>query len=119
MNMKSLVLFLSVLMSTTLFAQKGEKWETLVIKSSTQCDMCKKTIEDGLSFSKGVRKVDVDYTAKLVSLEYNPKKTTPEEIRVALLNLGYDADEQRAPADKVEKLHGCCQPGNDDHHKKP
>lgn len=86
------------------------------IKTSAECDMCKKTIEKTLSFEKGVKKVECDIETKEVSVTYNPKKTSPEKIREAISKAGYDADEVKANNKAYQKLPECCKKGNKDHH---
>jgi len=85
-----------------------KKPETLKIKTSAVCDMCKDRIEKGLAFEKGVKKADLDVKTKIVTITYNPAKTTPDDLRKAISKLGYDAD--NVPADKVaySKLPACC-----------
>ena len=43
-----------------------------------------------------------------IKVEYNPKKTNPEEIKKKISSYGYDADDIKADLDAVAKLDGCC-----------
>jgi hypothetical protein len=43
-----------------------------------------------------------------IKVEYNPKKTNPEEIRKKISMYGYDADDVKADSVAVTKLDGCC-----------
>ena len=54
--------------------------------------MCKETIEKNMIYEKGVKKVVVDLEASAVNVEYDPRKNTPEDLRTALIDLGYGAD---------------------------
>ena len=87
---------------------QDKKQETVKIKTSAICDMCKDRIEKGLAFEKGVKKADLDVKTKIVTITYNPSKTTPDDLRKAVSKLGYDAD--NLPADKAAyaKLPACC-----------
>lgn len=92
-------------------AQKASELKEIVIKTSVTCDMCKETIEKALAFEKGVKKSNVDVKAKTVTVTYNPEKTSPEKIRMAISKAGYDADNVPADPKAVAKLEDCCKKG--------
>jgi mercuric ion binding protein len=81
------------------------------IKTSATCEMCKETIEKNLAFEKGVKKSVVDVDTKVVTVTYNPEKTTPEKIRIAISKIGYDADDVPADTKAYKKLDDCCKKG--------
>ena len=87
----------------------------LKVKTSSVCKMCKSTIEEALSYEKGVKKSDLDVKTKIVTVTYNPKKTTPEKIRLAISNAGYDADEVKANPKAYKNLSNCCKKENASH----
>jgi periplasmic mercuric ion binding protein len=73
------------------------------IKSTVECAMCKKNLETKLGKIKGIRKVTADYAAKEITVVYNSKKISLDEIKKAIAEIGYDADE--VPANnKLTKL---------------
>lgn len=112
---RSVAIFISLLfLSGSLFAQK-QKSDTLKVKASVVCGMCKDRIEQGMAFEKGVKDVVVNLDEKEVQVIFNPQKTNPAQIRKIISSLGYDADE--VPADPVayEKLPPCCKKGNEKH----
>jgi mercuric ion binding protein len=86
----------------------GGKNTEIKITTSAVCGQCKDRIEQGLAYEKGIKDVVLDVDTKIATVGYNPAKTTPENIRKAISNLGYDAD--TIPADKMayEKLPACC-----------
>src|SRR6476620_1293866 len=84
-------------------AQQSDLAE-IKIKTSATCDMCKETIEKSLAFEKGIKKSVVDVETKMVTVTYNPKKITPEQIRLAISKTGYDADNVTADAKAYRKL---------------
>ena len=96
-----------MLLCGTVFCQ-GKKTETLKVKTSAVCDMCKDRIEKGLAYEKGVKKSELDVKTKILTITYDPGKTSPDELRKAVSKLGYDAD--NLPADKAAyaKLPACC-----------
>lgn len=106
---------LFVLFSTTLKSQDNPKIAEIKIKTSAVCDMCKETLESNLVYEKGIKKSDLDVKTAVITVTYNPQKTTPEKIRVAISKIGYDADD--IPADKkaYDKLNSCCKKENTAH----
>ncbi len=112
-NLGILLLFVAVtLFSQGAFAKGGLK--TIIIKTSSECDMCKTTIEKGMAFTKGVKKATLNVKTKELTVEYNPNKTNPDQIRKAVAGLGYDADD--VPAEKIayDNLDSCCKKGAHD-----
>lgn len=104
-----LLLFLGFLTGSS-FA----KTDTLVVKSSVNCATCKKTIENSLRFEKGIKLSTVDVKSKTITVLYNPEKTTPEKIKIAITKLGYDADGMAADKKAYDNLENCCKVGGHD-----
>jgi copper chaperone CopZ len=105
----TIILFLA-LISQSSYAQSTT--EEIKIRTSAVCNMCKTTLEQNLALEKGIKRTSLDVSSKVLTVSYNPKKTTPEAIRKAITKLGYDADDQPADAKSYEKLDGCCKKGN-------
>lgn len=107
-------LFVAVLIvfSGNIYAQKkSSKTETVEIKSSVVCGMCEDRVKKDLAFEKGVRSVEVNLETKIITVEFNPKKTDKEKIKKAITKIGYDADEMLAEDKAYEKLPACCKKG--------
>ncbi|MFZ1332194.1 MAG: heavy-metal-associated domain-containing protein, partial [Flavobacteriales bacterium] len=81
--MKKLIILFLALLTINSYAQDAKKTEQLVIHTTTVCDMCKKTIEENMIYEKGVKSVVVDLEASAVNVVYDPKKNTPEDLRMA------------------------------------
>ena len=81
---------------------------TIVIKTSAQCESCKKRIENKMAFEKGIKKVTLDVDTKNLTLVYDKKKTSPEKLKTAVTKIGYDADEMKANEKAYKKLPACC-----------
>ncbi|MCE6993006.1 heavy-metal-associated domain-containing protein [Dyadobacter sp. CY323] len=96
------ILFLGL--STTFAADDKE----IKIKTSAICEMCKERIERNLGLSKGVKESNLNLKDKVVTVKYNPDKTTPEAIKMTIINTGYDADGQIANQKAHNKLPECC-----------
>ncbi|HEY6160680.1 MAG TPA: heavy metal-associated domain-containing protein [Bacteroidia bacterium] len=86
----------------------GQSRETVKIKTSAQCETCKANIEKALSFTKGVKSANLDVDTKVVTVEYDPSKTTIDKIRIAISKAGYDADDVKADPKAYSKLKECC-----------
>ncbi|KAL7858572.1 hypothetical protein AOLI_G00186740 [Acnodon oligacanthus] len=55
------------------------------------CNSCVQTIEDTMSQKKGVRSVQVSLASHQGTFEYDPLVTTPEELREAIEEMGFDS----------------------------
>lgn len=108
---KITLLTMALIVSNVAFSQKANKTETISIKTSSQCDMCKLTLEKAMAYEKGVKKSNLDVPTSVLTVEYNPTKTTPEKIKKAVTETGYDADELPANPAAYEKLNPCCKKG--------
>ena len=89
--------------------------ETVEIKTSANCGACKMTIEKALKEVEGVKKARLDLGNKVAYVTYNPDKVSEDEIRKAIVNAGYDADDMECNKDAHDALPGCCQKGADPH----
>ena len=111
--MKNLtVLFIAMFLTSSLLSA-GPKVETIKIKTSSQCDMCKERIEEALAFEKGVKSSELDLETKIVTVTYKAGKTTPGKIRTAISKVGYDADDVSAEMKAYGKLPACCKKPDD------
>lgn len=95
-----------------LSAQKA-KLDTVKIKTSAECDMCKTKLETELGRSKGVKSANLDLGTQVITVVYNSSKTNPGKLRTIIANIGYDADEVKANNRMQKKLPDCCQPSGD------
>lgn len=103
----ALILFVSL----GLKAAVKPKAETVTIQTSAICESCKKRIEKALLATPGVEEANLNTNTKKVKVKYDPIKTTPENIRTAIANTGYDADGIKKNAEAYNKLPHCCQGG--------
>ncbi len=94
------------------FAQKA-KLDTIQIKTSGQCEMCKERIERVMVYEKGVKNADYNLETATVTVIYNAQKTTPEKLRKAITVVGHDADDQLADPKAYAKLPTCCKKPQD------
>ncbi len=88
--------------------------KTIVISvPSVQCDECKDRIEKQLSHEEGVNKAVVDYKRKTCKVTYITDRTNPENIKAAIANAGYDADDVTSDPDAYKRLPICCKKPED------
>ena len=110
--MKKLLTFLIVvLMGMTVFAQKAET-QTITIQTNGTCEHCKKVMMENVPQWKGVEKCSYDLKTAKLTITYQPQKTSPETLRTAISQLGYDADNVKADAEARAKLPSCCTQAN-------
>ncbi len=112
--MKKIILFLFLALSATAFAQQAKTME-IKINTTIECDMCKKRVESGLAYEKGVKFSKVDVPTKTLTVTYNAAKTSPEKIKLAVSKMGYNADEIKADTAAYNQLPECCKAGGHEH----
>ena len=114
-TLKILILVNAMMVIEILPSNAASKSETLIVKTNIYCDHCKECsscsgkIEKDLGFDKGIKLVRLDEKAMTITITYNPKKTSPEEIRQTISKYGYDADDVKADPAAYSKLDECCQ----------
>lgn len=116
--MKKIQLMILLLVGVSAFSvaqvvRKGGL-ETATIKTPTvQCEECKKRIENYLSREEGVEKVTVDYKRRTTKVTYVADRTNYENVKTAIANAGYDADDVTANPESYKKLPTCCKKPED------
>ena len=100
--------------STLSFGQAKKFAQTVTIKTPTvQCESCKERIESYLKREEGVQKVVVDYKKKTTKVTFVNERTNIENIKTAIANAGYDADDVTADTEAYKKLPKCCKKPED------
>lgn len=108
--MKTLTtLFLALSLGTASAQEPTSDLAQLDIRTSSVCDMCEKTIEEGLIYEKGVKKADLDLSTNVIHVTYDPKRTDPDKLRTAVMKLGYYADDLPGDEKAYRNLPACCQ----------
>lgn len=101
-NILTTVLILTVV---TVFAKNIT--QTITVKG--QCGDCKERIETALDI-KGISYAEWNAESKELTVRYNDKKITEDEIHKIISELGYATDKLEANKSAESKLPGCCQP---------
>jgi len=83
--------------------------QTVKIKTSAICEMCKERIEKNLALTKGIEKSDLNLEDQSnITVVYNPDKIDVAKIKQVIAETGYDADDVKAIKRSYEKLPNCC-----------
>ena len=113
-NLTKIIVIVLILFSASAFSQKKDNIQTAVVKTKIYCDHCKQCETCGDKFNKdlynedGIKRVDIDSKANIITVIYDTRKIDIDKIRLFISKLGYDADELKADPAGVEKLDGCC-----------
>lgn len=107
MKFAVLLLFSFLIMNGSALAQDNGP-QQVKIKTSSVCDMCKKTIEKAMAYEKGVESALLDVPSQMLTVTFNSGKTNPEKIKKAVTKTGYDADETPADTRAYNRLDDCC-----------
>jgi len=108
------ILIISLMCCSSMYAHAQKKdaaIQTVTIQTSAQCGDCEERIESLLNYTKGVKFAELDNETKIVTVKFMSKKITVKTICEKLNEIGYDANEFKAPKATVLKLPKCCQPG--------
>ena len=106
-------LFAGILFSTAASAQVKAVQTVKISTPTVQCDMCKKKIETYLKRYDGVGMINVNVKKKETTVKFISDRTNIEEIKTAIANVGYDADEITANEESYKKLPKCCKKPED------
>src|SRR2546428_1682231 len=107
---KFMFTFLSLVSFTTFSTAQQKAVEKVVIKTPTvQCESCKARLEKYLSREPGVSAVKVDFKKKTTMVTYLTDRNNIENLKAAIANAGYDADDVSAEEEAYKKLPKCCQ----------
>lgn len=94
---------------TVVFGQQQKVSGKALIKTPTVlCDVCKDRLEFFISHEYGVTSVNVNTRKKMTTVTWLNDRTTLENIKVAIANLGYDADDIEAEESAVKRLPKDC-----------
>jgi periplasmic mercuric ion binding protein len=103
------LLFLVLVVCGMKASAQTKALQTLTVKLPTvQCEMAKGQIETYLKRYDGVTSVSVNVKKKEAVVKYLVDRVTDEDIKAAIANVGYDANEVTAEPDAIKRLPACC-----------
>ncbi|HET7117805.1 MAG TPA: heavy-metal-associated domain-containing protein [Hanamia sp.] len=108
--MKALILgFLAfAAFSNVSFAQQKAIQKAVIQTPGVTEDVCKTGIENFLVHQYGISSVRADYRRHTVTVVWYTDRTNIENIKTALANMGYDADDVTAEPDALKRLPPPC-----------
>lgn len=117
-------LFFAFLLMAGLFVRAEAQTKpvlTATIKTPTAlCQSCKERIEAYLKRYDGVMEINVNFRKGETRVKYITDRTDIEQIKAAIANCGYDADDVPAAEDAYAKLpKSCKKPEDGGSHPKP
>ena len=95
---------------TTTVSSKASTLTTITIQTnaSKNCKSCINRFKENVPFFKGVKDYTFDTATAKLTVTYDTKKTTADQIRKQISDLGYDADKVKANEAARAKLPACC-----------
>ena len=105
--MKKFIL-LALMAVVTLGAYAQMQSVTIQTNASLKCQKCIDRFKDNVPFFKGVKDYTYDANTAKITINYDSKKTTPDQLRQQISKLGYNADAVKADPAAREKLPACC-----------
>jgi copper chaperone CopZ len=108
--MKSLILgiFALAAFSSPVFAQQKAVQKAVIQTPGVQDEACKTRIENFLVHEYGVSSVKADFRRHTVTVVWYTDRTNIENIKTALANMGYDADNIKADPEAYKRLPAAC-----------
>lgn len=85
---------------------QNEEHSMLNVKGS--CEMCKERIENAAKSVEGVSFASWDIDKQEVHLNFDPAKTSTDEIAKAIAKVGHDTDKYKAEQAVYDALPSCC-----------
>lgn len=112
--MKNLILiFCTFLLSLQIVSAQSTSIDNKKIKTETidvsgTCGMCKKRIEKA-AYIHGVKRVEWNKESKKLSVSYNPKQVSLDDISKKIAEAGHDANGVHADDKVYHTLPNCCE----------
>lgn len=90
------------------FAQQKPMERAVIQTPGLRAEACKTGIENFLIHEYGLSSVRADYRRHTVTVVWYTARTNIENIKAALANMGYDADDVTAEPDALKRLPPPC-----------
>ncbi|HVX52291.1 MAG TPA: TonB-dependent receptor [Chitinophagaceae bacterium] len=102
-----MILIACVSIAAWAYPQTTEKDTAVTITVYGNCDQCKQRIEAAVR-GRGVTSANWDIDTKILSIVYNPSKTSLDKIQQHIVNAGHDTQFKKAKDDVYNSLPACC-----------
>ncbi|MBN8833681.1 MAG: hypothetical protein ABS68_09165 [Niastella sp. SCN 39-18] len=107
-SLQFILIALFAIVTSSSFAQQTTQQQTDTIKVYGECGMCKSRIQNVLKLD-GITAAVWDMETKLLTVTYNPKTISNDDIHKKVAAVGHDTDKYQADDKVYDKLPGCCQ----------
>ncbi len=110
-NMKRIIILALVsLITLGVSAQKtaSKNEQTVTIQTNGVCQKCADKFKENVPYFKGVKSYTYDMKTAKLTINYDAKKTNPDQLRTQVSKLGYNADNVKADPAARAKLPACC-----------
>ncbi|PUZ24303.1 Copper chaperone CopZ [Chitinophaga costaii] len=94
-------------------AKKGTLATAKINLPTVQCEECSQKIERFVGHEEGVQSLKVDWKHKTATVKYFTDRTNIENVKTAIANTGFDADNVTADKEAYDKLPLCCKKPED------
>ena len=116
--MKNILIFsVAIFLTSFVFGQEGKSPKVIetAFHVSGNCGMCKARIETALD-RKGVKLATWDQKTQMLTLAFQPKKITEDQIHQILADAGHETERVPAKPEAYSSLPGCCKYKSVDSH---
>ena len=110
---KYLILAFAFTFSVSAFSQTKPLLNAVIKTPNALCQLCKDRIETYLKRYDGIVEVNVNYRKGETTVKYLTDRINIEEIKTAIANDGYDADDVTANPDSYNRLPRSCKKWED------
>ena len=112
MKFFKLTLFALLVIAGSSFGQT-KPVEKVIIKTPTiLCEECQIKLESYLKREPGIMALKVDFKRKITTVTFMTDRNNIEQLKTAISNAGFDADEIAADEAAYKKLPKCCRSGD-------
>lgn len=108
MKRKFLIVFILFTASVSFGQQKAIR-KAVISTPGVRSEACKSYIDNRLVHEYGISSVKADFKKHTVAIVFFTDRTNIENVKTALANMGYDADDVTAEPDAYKRLSQDCQ----------
>ncbi len=104
-----LLTIVALLLTTFSFSQQKAIQKAVITTPGVRSEACKTYIDNRLVHEYGVSAVKADYKRHTVTVSWFTDRTNIENVKTALANMGYDANDVTAEPEAYKRLDKECQ----------
>ena len=104
-----LLTIVSLFITSFTFSQQKALQKAVINTPGVRSEACKTYIDNRLVHEYGISSVKADYKRHIVTVTWFTDRTNIENVKTALANMGYDANDVTAEPDAYKRLGKECQ----------